>query len=212
MRLGSSMKATRPHASPSEPTAATGWLLVSTRPSCSTLSTSYVRLGCRRAMCSTNELPRVCASTTSHPLSTSAGTRTARRKRPVPMHTASTVEISTSRPSGAKGGAALAAAGIARRAAGDAGDYHLNPSSEPDPVRRSSRRDGGCPRAVRAPTVGIKRARYATPSTVAPAWSAKRCEHARPQDSLTIAQRLRRATQSAQPVQHTALSGRDSGS
>ena len=46
---------------------------------------------------------------------------------------------------------------------------HLNPSSEPDPVRRSSRRDGGCPRAVRAPTVGIKRARYAIPSTVAPA-------------------------------------------
>ena len=67
-----------------------------------------------------------------------------------------------------------------------------NPNSEQTPDRRSSRRDGGCPRAVRAPTVGIKRARYATPSTVAPAWSAKRCEHARPQDSLTIAQRLRR--------------------
>ena len=90
--------------------------------------------------------------------------------------------------------------------------YPLNPSSEPDPVRRSSRCDGGCRRAMRAPTVGIKRARYATPSTVAPAWSAKRCENARHQDSLRIAQALRRATQSALPVLHTALSGRDSGS
>ena len=102
--------------------------------------------------------------------------------------------------------------GMGLRVTPGRGRYHLNPSSEPDPVRRSWRCDGGCRRAMRAPTVGIKRARYATPSTVAPAWSAKRCENARHQDSLRIAQALRRATQSALPVLHTALSGRDSGS
>ena len=70
--------------------------------------------------------------------------------------------------------------------------YRLNPYSEPTRVRRSSRRDGGCGGPVHALNVGFKRPRYASPSAVAPAWSAKRCEHARPQDSLTIAQRLRR--------------------
>eukprot|EP00966_Prymnesium_polylepis_P332978 7388458-Prymnesium_polylepis.1 len=118
---GSARKASRPAATPREPHAATACRVVRAAPSARIVSTSYVVAYPaipRPFMYFPKDVPRACAKMIDSPSSARAGARTARRKRPVPMHTAE-ARANASPSSGSKVSVSISGEGFWRLAADD---------------------------------------------------------------------------------------------